>query len=132
MKSSFYYKFKDEPVSLELLATSFTLALPRFISNKIILKNIREYMHQMIDQQGGRIRFDFAERLDKSKLDFRWTMLQRIEATIEGISTAIEKGMNQRSKGEKEVEKRKHELSEAVQKLDDVRGKLMEIKESIQ
>jgi len=129
LKSSFYYKFKDEPVSLELLATSITLALPRFISNKIILKNIREYMLQMIDRQGGRIRFDFAERLDKSKLDFRWAMLQRIEATIEGISTAIEKGMNQRSKGEKEVEKRRQELSVAAKKLESIRNKLIMIKQ---
>jgi len=128
MKSSFYYKFKDEPVALEFLATSFTLALPRFISNKIILKNIREYMYQMIDQQGGRIRFDFAERLDKGKLDFRWAMLQRIEATIEGISTAIEKGMNQRAKGEREVEGRKEALMETTKKLYELKNKLIEIK----
>ncbi len=131
VKSSFYYKFKDEPVSLELLTTSLTLALPRFISSTIILKKIHEYMHQMIDQQSGRIRFDFAERLDKSKLDFRWAMLQRIEATIEGISTAIEKGMNQRNKGEKEVEKRKQALSETAQKLDDARDNLLAIKNRI-
>lgn len=129
VKSGFYYKFKDEPVSLELLATSFTFALPRFISDKIILKNAREYMHQMIDQQGGRIRYDFGERLDKSKLELRWEMLQRIEATIEGISIAVEKGMNQRSKGEKEVEERKQILFEITKKLDTIKNRIIKIKE---
>jgi len=131
VKSSFYYKFKDEPVALELLTTSFTLALPRFISSTIILKKIREYMYQMIDQQGGRIRFDFAERLDKSKLDFRWAMLQRIEATIEGISTAIEKGMNQRKMGEKEVEWRKKIIHELIEKLDRLKDRVNRIKAEI-
>lgn len=131
VKSSFYYKFKDEPVSLELLATSFTLALPRFIGGAIILKKIREYMHEMIDQQGCRIRFDFAERLEKSKLDFRWEMLQRIEATIEGISTAIKKGMSQGAKGEKEVEERRQLLLETTKKLSELKDKLMEIKKQI-
>ncbi|HDO25743.1 MAG TPA: dynamin, partial [Nitrospirae bacterium] len=100
IKSHFYYKFKDEPGSLELLTTSFTFALPRFISNRIVLKNAREFMLEMIDKQGGRLRFDFAGRLDKSKYKFRWEMLQKIEATIEGISSAINKGLTEKSKGE--------------------------------
>lgn len=131
VRSSFYYKFKDEPVSLELLATSFTLALPRFISDKIILKNAREYMQQMIDQQGGRIRFDFAERLDKSKLEFRWEMLQRIEATIEGIETAIKKGMEQRNKGEEKVEERKKVISETMQKMNGISETLTKVRAEI-
>ncbi|MEW6408705.1 MAG: dynamin family protein [Nitrospirota bacterium] len=128
VKPTFYYKFKEEPVMLEVLTTSFTLSLPKFIGDKIILKKMKEYMLEMIDMQGGRIRFDFAERLDKSKLDFRWEMLQRIEATIEGISTAIEKGMNQRTKGEKEVVERKQALLETAQKLNRLSAKLIEIK----
>lgn len=132
VKSSFYYKFKDEPVVLELLTTSFALALPKFISNTIIFKKICEYMHEMIDRQGGRIRYDFAERLDKSKLDFRWEMLQRIEATIEGISTAIKKGMNQRTKGEEKVEERKSYLLDLSQKLYEIRDGVLKIKEEVE
>ncbi len=40
------------------------------------------------------MRYNFAERLDKSKLEFRWEMLQKIEATIEGIETAIKRAWN--------------------------------------
>jgi predicted nucleic acid-binding Zn-ribbon protein len=70
------------------------------------------------------MRYDFAERLDKSKLDFRWEMLQRIEATIKGVEEAIQKGMDRRNKGEKEVEKRKEELLETEKKLYEIKNRL--------
>jgi GTPase SAR1 family protein len=131
VKPGFYYKFKEEPVMLELLTTSFTLSLPKFLGDKIILKKMREYMLEMIDTQGGRVRYDFAERLDKGKLDFRWEMLQRIEATIEGISTAIEKGINQKSKGEKAVEERKVFLLESELKMNKIKDNLMKIRQQV-
>jgi GTPase Era involved in 16S rRNA processing len=130
-KSGFYYKFKDQPVGIEIVASSLTLLLPKFIGKKIIIKKMKEYLRRVIDMQSGRMGYDFEKRLDKSKLDFRWEMLQRIEATVEGITTAIEKGMNQRSKGEKEVEERKMALLEIAQKLDSMRNALVSIKEKI-
>jgi GTPase SAR1 family protein len=131
VKPGFYYKFKEEPVVLELLRTSFTLSLPKFLGDKIILKKMKEFMLEMIDTQGGRVRYDFAERLDKSKLDFRWEMLQRIEATIEGISKAIEKGMSQKSKGEKAVEERKAVLLEEEKRMNEIKDKLVHVRQQV-
>ncbi|MCL5062887.1 MAG: hypothetical protein M0Z70_14215 [Nitrospiraceae bacterium] len=59
-------------------------------------------------------------------------MLQKIDATIEGISTAIEKGMNQRSRGEKEVEERKQTLLGISDKLDNIKDSLIRIKEQVE
>jgi GTPase Era involved in 16S rRNA processing len=131
VKPGFYYKFREEPVILEVLTTSFTLSLPKFIGDKIILKKIKEYLFEMIDMQGGRVRYDFAERLDKSKLDFRWQMLQRIEATLEGISTAIKKGMSQKSKGEKAVEERKAVLLETEKGMNGIKDNLIKIRQQV-
>lgn len=131
VKSGFYYKFKDEPVGLEMLAGALTLSLPKFIGEKIILKKMREYLHQVVDVQSGRVRYDFAERLDKSKLDFRWEMLQRIEATVEGIETAIKRGMAERNKGLEEVEDRKRSLYKTMVRMDSLREKLESIKVEI-
>ncbi|MDA8325775.1 MAG: dynamin family protein [Nitrospiraceae bacterium] len=127
-KSGFYYKFKDDPVGLELVASTLTLALPGFIGEKIILRKMREYLCQVIDIQSGRAGHDFSERLDKSKLDFRWEMLQRIEATIEGISAAIEKGVARRSKGEDEVARRVEAISLAAARLDGMKVRLLGVR----
>jgi hypothetical protein len=77
-----------------------------------------------------RIGSDFEERLSKSKLDFRWEMLLRIEATIEGIGTAIEKGIAQRSRGEKEAAERKNEVSEILARLDAIKDRLTKLRET--
>lgn len=131
VKPSFYYKFKEEPVILEVLSKSLTLSLPKFVGDKIILKKMKEYLREMIDTQSGRVRFDFAERLDKSKLDFRWEMYERIEATIKGISSAIEKGMSQKSRGEKVIEERKAVLLETEQKMNKIKDILIEIRQKV-
>ncbi len=132
MESSFYYKFKDEPVSLELLRTSLVLSLPGFISNRLIINRMKEFLHEMIDKQGGRVRFDFVERLNKSKLDFRWKMLQRLEATIDGISSAINKGMNERVKGETAVKERKRLCLEAITHINGLKDRIRRIQERLE
>lgn len=127
IKSRFYYKFRDDPVSLELITQSLAFILPRFISNRIFLKNTKKFMLEMIDKQGGRIMFDFRKRLDKSKYDFRWKMLQGIETTIEGISSAINKGMAEKSKDEISLKKKKKDLSETACKIDEIKSRLFEV-----
>jgi GTP-binding protein EngB required for normal cell division len=131
-KSRFYYKFKEQPVSMAIVASSLTMALPKFIGDKIILKKVQDYLVRVTDRQLGSLGSDFEERVQKSKLDFRWEMLQRIEATIEGITAAIQKGMARRTEGAEEVEKRQEALSLAGQKLSEIGEKLARIKSSAQ
>jgi len=127
-KSRFSYKFRDEPVGLAIVASSLTLALPKFFGDKIILNKMREYLVRVVDMQAGRLGSDFEERLDKSKLAFRWDMLQKIDAAIEGIAAAIEKGMTQRSKSEHEVRKRTQALAETMRQLDEIKDMLVRIR----
>lgn len=129
--SRFYYKFAEQPVGLEIITSSLTLSLPKFIGEKIIIRKMKEYLHRVITMQLCRIGSDFEERLDKSKLDFRWEMLQRIEATIEGIGAAIEKGMSQRSKSEKEADERKNEVSITLTRLERIKDGLMKLREDL-
>jgi ribosome biogenesis GTPase A len=130
VKSGFYYKFKEQPVGTAIIASTLTLALPKFIGDKIVLKKMKEYLQRVVTMQAARAGNDFEERLDKSKLDFRWEMFQKIDATIEGIGTAIEKGVTKRSSGEQEVDSRKEALAETAKNLDEIRDKLMRIRSS--
>jgi len=105
--------------------------LPKFIGEKIILKKMKEYLQRVIDLQSARAGNDFEARLDKSKLAFRWEMSQRIEATLEGISKAIEKGMSRKSKGEEAVEEQKAILIGAERKMNDTNEKLIQIRQEL-
>lgn len=127
-KSNFYYRFKEQPGSIEMVASSITLALPKFIADKIILKNTKEYLVRIIDLQLARAGNDFEERTNKSKLAFRWEMLQRIEATLEGITTAVQKALSLREQSSQEVQKRKSEITKSLQKLNSIKQSAEEIK----
>jgi hypothetical protein len=58
-------------------------------------------------------------------------MLERIEATIEGIGAAIEKGLAQRSKSEKEAAERKHEVAAVLARLDAIKYRLIKLREAL-
>jgi GTPase SAR1 family protein len=128
MKSSFYYKFREQPGAIAMVASTLTLALPKFIGDKIILKKMKEYLQRVVTRQAASIGYDFEQRLDKSKLDFRWEMHQKIDATIEGIANAIEKGMAQRSKSTQEIETRQLMLAGTMRTLDAINSNLTQIR----
>ena len=129
--SRFYYKLKEQPGGIEIVASSLTLLLPKIVGEKIIMKKMKEYLQRVIDRQTARAGSDFEERLDKSKLAFRWQMLQRIEETMEGISKAIEQGVSQESKGEEALEEQKGVLAEEGKKLSEINDKLTQIQQEI-
>lgn len=130
-KSSFYYRFQEQPVGLEIVTSSLTLLLPKFIGEKIILKKVQDYVHRVIDLQTAKVGCDFEERLSKSRLMFRWEMFQRIEATLKGISQAIEKGLEMKDKGEHAFEERKAGLMETEKKMNEIRDRLIQIRQKI-
>lgn len=141
-KADFYYKFKEEAVGLDMLATSITQVLPRFIgdrfqklkayvlrmANRRILQKRKEHMLETIEMQAGRLRFDFLDRLNKGKQKIREEMLRRIEATVSSISAAIEKGLSLRARSEKEMTARLSLLSDRLLQLDEIREDLASLR----
>ena len=119
-ESRFSYKLREEPVGLDLLTDSLTQVFPHYISNRfeklkaylfgkanrMILRKRKRHMLEAIEMQAGRMRHDFIERLNRSRQKFRHEMVGNMRATLEGISTALEKGMKQRVQGETELVQR--------------------------
>jgi GTPase SAR1 family protein len=142
--SNYYYKIKSEPVALEMLANSMTMALPKMIgerfrklklylsnlATRIISGKVKQHMLETIDIQSGRLRYDFAERLDKSQRVFRTAMLQKMDRAIAGVTAAIEKGMELRSQGEPAVAARQALLVEELRRMQDLRAELRGIAEA--
>ncbi|MGD9788189.1 MAG: dynamin family protein [Sulfuricellaceae bacterium] len=129
VRSSFYYKFWSEPPSLRIIASSFVLGLPKFLGDRLILKEALNHARESADTQAGRLRYDFAQRLDKSMHDFKAAMLGRIDATLEGIETAVRRGAEIGAAGTREADIREGELSSSLQALDDLAGRLERLME---
>jgi len=143
--SNFSYKLKEEPVGLDMLADSLTQVFPNYISNRfhklkaflfrkansVILGKRKRRMLEVIEMQAGRMRHDFISRLSDSKQRFQREMIQKMRWTLEGIATAMEKGMKQRARGEQELQLRQSALSQELPEMDKLRNKLLAVRERI-
>ncbi|MBP8645826.1 MAG: dynamin family protein [Syntrophobacteraceae bacterium] len=130
-ESRFHFKLRDEPVGLDILADALTLRVPGMVSRRFakikdylfrkaherIYRKRKQQLLEAVEIQAGRIRYDFLERIEKSKESFRLEMRRKIEATIHGIGTAVEKGITLRERGEREVEERRSMLVREMEEL---------------
>jgi hypothetical protein len=144
MESRFYYKFEEEPVGLDMLASSLTEVIPGYVSsrfkkikayllrvaNRVIVSKRREQLHRVIEIQAGRIRADLVERTHASMNGFRKEMLRKIQFTADGIASAVDKGLQQKSQGEMELKKRREELLAESETMEAIKRELDEIKDS--
>ena len=127
MKSDFYYRFKRESLMIDALSTTFTMMLPKFIGDKVLLNKLKNYLVTAVDMQSGNIRYDFAERLNKSKVRFKWEMFDKISSAVEGIENAIKKGIDKKDKSELEIKAREEVLLDLKSKIQAYKTKLSEI-----
>jgi hypothetical protein len=70
------------------------------------------------------LRYDFEERIRKSVASFRREMLDRLEATIAAIESAIGKGRALRMLGESATAPRRDELGAAQMKIEALQKRL--------
>jgi ribosome biogenesis GTPase A len=129
VRSSFYYKFWSEPPGLQIITSSFVRALPKFLGDRLILKEALSHARETTDTQAGRLRYDFAQRLDKSMRDFKTAMLGRIDATLEGIEAAVRRGSEIGVAGSQEADARERELAATLQTLDELAERLEQLLE---
>jgi GTP-binding protein EngB required for normal cell division len=144
-ESSFSYKLREEPVGLDMLTDSLTQVFPKYLSNRfqklkaylfrkansVIVGKRKRHMLEIIEMQAGRMRHDFIARLGESKEKFQRDMVRKMRAMLEGISTALEKGMKQRVQGEEELLRRQVMLSRELHQMDELKERLLTMRERI-
>jgi ribosome biogenesis GTPase A len=124
VQSGFYYKFWSEPPSLRIITSSFLHALPKFLGARLILKEALEQARETADTQAGRLRYDFAQRLDKSMRDYKAIMLARIDATLDSIGAAVKKGTDAGVANAAEADARGRELDMLLERLAALAGRV--------
>ena len=123
-RSGFYYKFWEAPGALTLTTRSLLHALPKFLGDSLVLKEALKKGRELADIQAGRVRYDFARRLDQSRHDFERAMLSRIDATLAGISAAVEKGAAVGAASSTQARERREELTTTLDRIDRLTAEL--------
>lgn len=122
--SGFYYKFWSEPGSMKLFTSSLLLALPKFIGDSMLVKKMQEYAVDCVEVQSGRLRHDFAQRIEKGVRSFNREMMSKLEVTASGIESAMAKGAEQRQGDEHEAEMRSSAIRARLGKLGEISNEI--------
>ncbi len=124
-ESSLWYKLEDPPKLLDIAESvgkiiSYTF-LPSAIVHKKIKSELSKKLPEKVDMNCGRVRSDFVDRINKSAMELRWGMQEKLKETVRFVEEAVERAMSLKSRSEEEVERvledarrRKEELEEAI------------------
>lgn len=115
--SRFYYKFWEAPGSMRLMTTSLIHALPKLLGDRLILRNARIYARELANTQAGRVRYDFAQHLDKSMYTFEKEMRERLTVAVEHIEAAVNKGLKLAAGNAKEADAAEKRFTTRLQAL---------------
>ncbi|OGP75389.1 MAG: hypothetical protein A2Y80_00535 [Deltaproteobacteria bacterium RBG_13_58_19] len=130
-KSQFWFKFKEEPVGLEILQMTVTSLLPRALTKGLLLKKLLENVMELVDKHCGRLRYDFHQRLQEIAREFRQTWLAKIDDTTQSIRQALERARAQKQTSAQAAAVRVGELDSRLAEILRAEAQLLALKERI-
>lgn len=113
----FTYSFFEVPTLLESLLPDVRGYLPKRTARRLLLREVRERIPVLLDKHAGRLRWDFQQRLDRSRIDLQRSLDQRLEATVESLRLGVRRAFQARRKTEREAEGRRAGIARARQQL---------------
>ncbi|MEM4359228.1 MAG: dynamin family protein [Candidatus Bilamarchaeaceae archaeon] len=122
MESTFYFKLdKSEEITM---LSMMDLLLPKSLFKKRLLSRLPAEIEEVVDRNCGRMRYDFLERMQKSVLQFKWTLSEKVDAAVNGIRAANESAIKIRMMGEEKMKRRFSEIEQELAELKRLMEKL--------
>jgi len=128
----FWFKFKDEPVGLEILQMTVTSLLPRALTRGLLLKKLLENVGELVDKHCGRLRYDFHQRLAEIARDFRRTWVAKIDDTTQSIRQALDRALTQKQSSAQATAARMGQLDQRLTEILQAESKLFALRERIE
>jgi ribosome biogenesis GTPase A len=128
----FWFKFREEPVGLEILQMTVTSLLPRALTKGLLLKKLLENVVELVDKHCGRLRYDFHQRLQEIARDFRQTWIFKMDDTTESIRQALDRARTQKQTSAQDTAARMGQLDQRLTEILQAEGQLLALKEQIE
>ena len=128
----FWFRFKDDPVGLEILQMTVTSLLPRALTKGLLLKKLLENVTELVDKHCGRLRYDFHQRLQEIARDFRQNWVSKIDDTTQSIREALERARIQKQTNAQAVTLRAGELDQRLGEILRAEAELLAFKERVE
>ncbi len=117
-ETRFTYSFLEVPTILESLLPDMSKLLPAGVIRKRVFRDVREKIPELVDKHSGRLRWDFVQRLDRSRLALERALDDRLEATIESLRLGVHRALDERSRSEAEAHAARAEIEADRQRLE--------------
>ncbi len=131
-KSQFWFKFKEDPVGLEILQMTVTSLLPRALTKGMVRKKLLENVGELVDKHCGRLRWDFQQRLQEIAREFRQTWLSKIDDTTQGIKQALERVRAQKQTDSQATAARMGQLDRRLTEILQAESQLLSLQEQVE
>jgi GTP-binding protein EngB required for normal cell division len=131
-KSDFYFLLKDDPVGLELIQLAVTSALPQFLARKMILKNMKLSVTELLDRHCGRVRHDLVNRLNTTVKEFQQALNEKIDLTLDGIRLSFQKALAMNQKSKVDVERNVAQIMERLGSMSGMREELLACRAAVE
>jgi tRNA U34 5-carboxymethylaminomethyl modifying GTPase MnmE/TrmE len=95
-ETRFSYDLFQVPTILGSILPDVRRFLPAGTARRLIERDIRQRIPELVDKHSGRLRWDFVQRLERSRRELQLALDERLDATIEGLNTGIERGEEDR------------------------------------
>jgi len=128
----FWFRFKEDPVGLEILQMTVTSLLPRALTKGLLMKKLLENVTELVDKHCGRLRYDFHQRLQEIARDFRQTWISKIDDTTQSIRQALERARAQKQSSTQAAAARAGQLDQSLEAILKAESQLLALKERIE
>jgi hypothetical protein len=128
----FWFRFREEPVGLEILQMTVTSLLPRALTRGLLHKKLLENVGELVDKHCGRLRYDFHQRLQEIARDFRQTWLAKIDDTTHSIRQALDRAWSQKQSSAQTTAERMGQLDQSLTEILQAKSHLLALKEQIE
>ena len=130
--SRFSFKFKEDPVGLEILQMTITNLLPLALTKGLLLRKLQENVIELVDKHCGRLRWDFHQRFQEIAREFRQTWLAKIDDTTTSIRQALERARSQKQTSAQAAHLRLTELDDRLHQILESEANLLALRKDIE
>jgi tRNA U34 5-carboxymethylaminomethyl modifying GTPase MnmE/TrmE len=116
-ETRFSYDLLQVPTILGSILPDVRRFLPTGTARRLIERDIRRRIPELVDKHSGRLRWDFVQRLERSRRELQLALDERLDATIEGLRAGIERSERDRQRS----------VEDALRAEDDVRAERLRL-----
>ncbi len=120
-ETRFSYDLLQIPTILGSILPDVRRFLPAGAARRLIERDIRRRIPELVDKHSGRLRWDFVQRLERSRRELQAALDERLDATIEGLRAGIERSESDRQRSAEDALRAEDEMRAERLRLDRLR-----------